>query len=466
MAIDINLNDVQVKPIVVNADLTAVLDRTYNVVASAIFTDPTPIEGKGFIVFVRNGTATVGGVGYSTAGTVIRRIYHSGAWANYTGTSVDVNTIGAAINGATSATPNDTDLVMSVDTSVAKKNTWTQIKAFLKTYFDTVYTTTSAVATQITTAISGKEDTSNKSSSYTASSTTTYANTKALVDGLNSVRSSMYAVASGTDTYAASVTPALTAYATGQQFRIKIPNLNTVTNPTLNINSLGAKTIKGVNGAAIPIGQFYANGDFLFVYDGTDFILQAGIMDRKDFSYFRKTGTTTYERWYSTNITNAALTTNPFLSKDIIRAIPFIVSKTTTLDRIGMEITGAGTAGSVLRLGIYDDVNGVPTNLILDAGTIAADSATAQTIKISQVLTPGLYYLTFVHNSTATITVRAHFAYTHPQICGFNASWNLTQNAGSIAATFTYGTLPSTFPTTAIAPITGSVVPAIFVRLS
>lgn len=176
MAIDINLNNVQVKPIVVNADLTAVIDSYYNVVASAIFTDPAPTEGKGFIVFVRNGTATVGGVAYSTAGTIIRRIYHSGAWSNYTGTSVDVNSIGAAINGAASATPNDTDLVMSVDTSVAKKNTWTQIKAFLKTYFDTLYATVAS--------LSGKEDTSNKSSSYTASSTTTYANTKALVDGL------------------------------------------------------------------------------------------------------------------------------------------------------------------------------------------------------------------------------------------------------------------------------------------
>lgn len=73
----------QNESIVVSSNTTAVLDGVYTVVATATFTDPTPAEGKGFMVFVRNGTATIGGTGYSTAGSVIYRIYHSGAWANY-----------------------------------------------------------------------------------------------------------------------------------------------------------------------------------------------------------------------------------------------------------------------------------------------------------------------------------------------------------------------------------------------
>jgi hypothetical protein len=71
--------------IVVSSNTTAVNDAVYTVVASATFTDPSPVEGKGFTVFIRNGTGTVGGTGYSVSGTQIRRIFHSGSWANYLG---------------------------------------------------------------------------------------------------------------------------------------------------------------------------------------------------------------------------------------------------------------------------------------------------------------------------------------------------------------------------------------------
>jgi hypothetical protein len=115
------LNAKQDKRIVVSTSQNAVIDEAYTLVATATFTDPTPAEGKGFSVLIRNGTATIGGTNYSTAGTTIWRVFHSGAWANY------VNQLGLGF------TP---------------------------------------------------ENVANKSDSYTLSSSTTYASTKALVDGL------------------------------------------------------------------------------------------------------------------------------------------------------------------------------------------------------------------------------------------------------------------------------------------
>jgi hypothetical protein len=72
----------QLKTIVVSSNQTAVNDENYTVVANSTFTDPSPVEGKGYKVFVRNGTATINSVGY-TENTTIIRLFHSGAWLSY-----------------------------------------------------------------------------------------------------------------------------------------------------------------------------------------------------------------------------------------------------------------------------------------------------------------------------------------------------------------------------------------------
>jgi len=71
----------QNKSVEVTGSLTAANDAFYIATATATFTDPTPAQAKGFVVYVRNGTSTIGGTAY-VAGSYVLRYYHSGSWNN------------------------------------------------------------------------------------------------------------------------------------------------------------------------------------------------------------------------------------------------------------------------------------------------------------------------------------------------------------------------------------------------
>lgn len=103
-------------PIIVNANKTAENDAKYTVIANATFTDPTPAEGKGYTVFVRNGTATIGGVGY-TAGSLVYRFYHSGAWETYNQSGY------VPLSGTTTGNPITGDIEMNSFSSIKAENT-------------------------------------------------------------------------------------------------------------------------------------------------------------------------------------------------------------------------------------------------------------------------------------------------------------------------------------------------------
>jgi hypothetical protein len=77
----------------------------------------------------------------------------------------------------------------------------------------------------------------------------------------------------------------------------------------------------------------------------------------------------------------------------VLLFLSFIAPATTTIDRIGIDITGAGTAAvSVHRLGIWANSSNAPGTLLVDAGTVATDSTGFKEITISQSVTVGTRY--------------------------------------------------------------------------
>ena len=83
MSLDINLTNVQSIPIVVNANITAENNKVYHVIANATFTDPTGVDGRGYVVLLRNGVATIGGVSNGNLGTLFYRIFRGASWVTY-----------------------------------------------------------------------------------------------------------------------------------------------------------------------------------------------------------------------------------------------------------------------------------------------------------------------------------------------------------------------------------------------
>ena len=79
----------------------------------------------------------------------------------------------------------------------------------------------------------------------------------------------------GTDTLTGSMTPALTAYAAGNQFSFVVANTNTGA-VTINIDGVGSKAITRTGSTALVAGDMVAGQVALIEYDGTRFQLLNG----------------------------------------------------------------------------------------------------------------------------------------------------------------------------------------------
>ena len=106
-----------------------------------------------------------------------------------------------------------------------------------------------------------------------------------------------------------------------------------------------------------------------------------------------------------------------------------------------LEVTTAGVASSVARLGIYNaDADWQPTTLVVDAGTVAVDSTGVKTITLSPVVTlaPGKYLLALLSNGAPTL--RGAFVYSN--YVGYSSTLGGSAMTISLSVSQAYGALP------------------------
>jgi len=87
---------------------------------------------------------------------------------------------------------------------------------------------------------------------------------------------SLYAVATGTDTYVAIIAGWGTRLSTGKMVVLTVTNANTGA-ATLNVNGTGAVAIRK-KGAALSANDIDANGTYVFIYDGTYWQAVSGVL--------------------------------------------------------------------------------------------------------------------------------------------------------------------------------------------
>lgn len=131
------------------------------------------------------------------------------------------------------------------------------------------------------------------------------------------------------------------------------------------------------------------------------------------------------------------------LTANQVRYEPFVVTTQLTIDQLVLEVTANSGAGTTIRVGIYNaDTDLQPTSLVLDAGTVTADSIAVKTLTIGtpQVLVPGRYL--FALNSDGTPTMRCLRGGS--MVSGFAAAFGAAPFVASLTAAQSYAPFPST----------------------
>lgn len=189
----------------------------------------------------------------------------------------------------------------------------------------------------------------------------------------------------GTDTLTGSLTPALTAYAAGNQFSFVVANTNTGA-VTINIDGVGSKSITRTGSTALVAGDMVAGQVVLIEYDGTRFQLLNG----NSFTNFLVSGTLTYG---GVTLTNAVTGTG----KMVLDTSPTVNNPTVTNYVESVVTIGTVTSSNTIAL-----TNGTVQTATLTASTACTFTMPTATAGKSFVLL--LKQAASTGNGTATFT--------------------------------------------------------------
>jgi hypothetical protein len=145
--------------------------------------------------------------------------------------------------------------------------------------------------------------------------------------------------------------------------------------------------------------------------------------------------------YYYTNAL-VGVTATLALTANMMYALPFIVPRKSRFDRMNINVTTAAS-GTKVRLGIYTNEGVYPKSLITDAGELDTGSTGSKDAVIDVTLEPGLYWIILLSSGAPTlggISAADTFG-----ILGQSNVYATANNSWRI--TYTYGVLPSTFPT-------------------
>jgi hypothetical protein len=153
--------------------------------------------------------------------------------------------------------------------------------------------------------------------------------------------------------------------------------------------------------------------------------------------------------------------------QNTLRLAPWLVERVIAIDRLAAEVTTAGESGSVFRLGIYADSDGYPGALLVDGGTITADTTSTREVTISSItLTRGLYWIGGAAQSAPTTqpTMRCMSNYSPPIPLRLGSTLPGSTGASQgYSQTGVTGALPANFPAAAAI---ASTMPRLLVRVA